>query len=260
MKILIATPCAADQVHRMYMHSILTQTFNASDRLTNQNRYNIALYTAGGFSGLGKDRGVMASHALRNGFDKLFFIDADQSWIWPQFKRIVDSDKPITCGIVPLKKYPLALNFTPLEEDLSLFKAEDSLVTPEGLIRIADKYIKFDLEPQKNLNLDTTFPVKLAGTAFMCIDVKVLKTLAQNGSAPVFYHADSMSGEKVMCWDFFQSGAINGFYIGEDWGFCAQAAHAGFTTYMDSQVLIDHHGQHTYQIGASLKFDERFKL
>src|ERR1700733_7753997 len=117
MNLLLGTPCAQNQVHREYCMSLLTETINAPDRLENQTKYSIATYLVGGVSGLGKDRGIIASHALRHNFDKVFFIDADQSWTWDQFRTIADSPESITAGVVALKQYPIQLNFTPQPQD-----------------------------------------------------------------------------------------------------------------------------------------------
>lgn len=254
MKILIATPCAQNQVHREYLHSMITQTFLHPERLQDQNKYDLALYTVAGLSGLGKDRGVMASYALRNNFDKVFFIDADQSWSWEQFKAIADSYHLITAGVVALKQYPIQLNFVPIVEDKPFFEAEEGKITPKGLARIESHY-------------NHPFHVQGLGTAFLSIDCAVLAKLAgwdpatnnynpENALAPEFIYVDAYSKQKVRCWDFFQSGVVDKLYIGEDFGFCFQAQRAGFKCYVDPTVKIDHHGGHNFQIGKVLS-DER---
>lgn len=242
MKILIATPCAGDQVHRKYLHSLLTQTFNHEGRLADQQKYDLALYTVAGVSGLGKDRGVMASYALRNGFDKIFFIDADQSWNWDQFKKLVDSNQPIIAGVVALKSYPIQLNFVPMVEDKDAFELEDGKIMASGLERLFQKH-----------NRNPEIPVQGLGTAFLCIDCNVLRTLAANKAAPAFIYQDAHTKQRVTCWDFFQSGVVENLYIGEDFGFCFQAARSGFIPRINAEVHVDHHGAHTYTIGSQLR-------
>ena len=244
MKILIATPCAQGQVHYKYLQSLLTQTFLAEERLQDQATYQLALYTVAGVSGLGKDRGVIASYALRNNFDKLFFIDADQSWSWPQFKAIADSKRPITAGVVALKNYPVQLNFTPRTQDADCFEADSHRVTPTVLQNLYSKYQQDTIE------------VQVLGTGFTCLDVLVLKALVEQNRAPEFFHKDTAEYKDVKCWDFFQSGVVNGAYIGEDWAFCIQAARLGFRSYINPTVHITHHGQHEYIVGKEV-YDKR---
>lgn len=238
MKILLATPCAQGVVRYEYCQSILTQVFNHPERLANQERYQVALYLVGGYSGLGKDRGIIASYALREGFDKLVFIDSDQKFYWNQFKALVDSDKPVVAGVIALKDYPQNLNFTPNVDDLDCFIVDQSRITPNGLKILKEKHEKDEI------------PVQCMGTGFMSIDVAVLMKLSE--TCPTFYHVDVVTKERVKVWDFFQTGVVNGLYFGEDWAFCAQAKRAGFQSYINASVLVDHIGSHNYKVGSEL--------
>lgn len=238
MKILLATPCSAGQVHYKYCQSLLHQAFLSPERLQNLEKYDIALFHLGGYSGLGKDRGIMASTALRGGFDKIIFIDADQSWTWPQLKAIIDSDKPIVAGVVALKQYPIQLNFVPNVDDRDCFAEENGKIMSKGLNRLLKKHNQDEI------------PVQGVGTAFMAIDVSVLQALTKK--CPSFIYHENSSGKKVTCYDFFQSGVVNELYIGEDFGFVFQAKRAGFQAYINGSVRVDHHGGHDYQIGNEL--------
>ena len=121
LQILLCTPCSRGFVRQEYSACLLTQFFNHPDRLANQQRYQLAIYQIKGYSGLGKDRGVLASYALRHRFDKIFFVDDDMEWRWDQCKTLFDSDKPIIAGVAPLKQFPAPMNFTPLDEDKDCF-------------------------------------------------------------------------------------------------------------------------------------------
>lgn len=244
MKILLATPCAGDVVYRRHMLSILSETFMHPDRLRYQDRYQIAHYTVAGDSGLGKDRGLIASYAVRNGFDKLFMVDSDQVWVWQQFRDLVDSDKPIIAGVVGLKKYPVQLNFTPKVEDAHCFEPEDKITTYAGLRRLIAKHTL----PNTKIN-EQEIEVQAVGTGFICIDVKVLKALALSKDAPAFRTADPnpfTPKARIAAWDFFQTGVINEEYYGEDWGFSIIAARAGFKSYINASILVEHIGNHSY--------------
>lgn len=232
-------------VHAEYMMSVLARTINAPDRLRNLQRYDVAPYFTHGASGLSKDRNIVASYALRNGFDKLFCIDSDQTWDWWQFKSLVDSDKSIIAGVVPLKAFPIQLNFTPMLSDKEVFEPDNRAVNPKGLERLIKKHGTDEI------------PVQCMGTAFMCIDVSVFAKLAQSKDCPKF--AFEQDGKKVWVYDFFQSGVVEPLYYGEDWGFCIQAARAGYQPYINSKVHLPHIGLHTYRIGQELTYTDPLK-
>ena len=230
-------------VHAEYLMSLLARTMLAPQRLENLSHYDVAPYLTHGNSGLSKDRNIVASFALRNGFDKLFCIDSDQTWNWEQFRSIVDSNKEIIAGVVPLKAFPTKLNFTPNPEDKDLFEGEDGRSTnPLGLEKMLKKYGTDEL------------PVQCMGTAFMCIDTKVFAKLAESKYVPKFVYEGS--GKQEWVWDFFQTGVVEPLYYGEDWGFCLQAKRHGFQPYINGKVHIPHIGNHTYRIGQNLTYTE----
>lgn len=241
MKILICTPCAGGQVHYLYAHCLLTEAFNAPDRLQQLERYDLSVNLQGGYSGLGKDRSIMASLALRNGYDKIFFIDADQSWTWPQMKKLIDSPHFITAGMVPLKAHPIQLNFTTQPKDSHFFNEEAGMISPTGI----------DRWREANPNQDY-IQVSAVGTAFMCVDVKALRNIAQASNlVEPFLHKefDANGVRMVKCWNFFPVGPMENNYYGEDYGFCISAQRAGFPVYVDTSLEIPHHGAFEYTCG-----------
>lgn len=238
---MICTPCAQNMAHRPYVQSLITQAFLHPDRLAQYEKYDLAINLIGGVSGLGKDRGTMASTALRMGFDKVMFIDADQSWTWPQLKTILDSDKPIVGGIVALKQFPIQLNFTPRDEDKRFFEPEN-VATYKGIQRMA--------EAAPNTS---EFEVKQMGTGFLSIDCEVLKSLAKT-EVPHFKDVVVVDWVRTQTtsWDFFQTGVLDGIYHGEDWSFCTIAARKGYKTFININVQIPHHGTHEYRVNQEL--------
>lgn len=244
MKILFATPAAGGMVNWQYHLSTHADLFLAPDRLQNQSKYDIAQFIQGGYSGLAKDRGVIASFALRNGFDKLFMVDSDQSWKWEDCKKLLDSEKPIIGGMVALKHYPVQLNFTHLPTDKRFFEAEGDVTTPQAIKRWRN-YNEGKDEMQ----------VAAVGTGFVVIDVKVLAEMVVQKTVQPFLFIEKRDGRrvKVKCWDFFATGPIDGNYYGEDYGFCIQAARAGFSSWVNTSVEIPHHGAHTYEVNSRLQ-------
>lgn len=238
-KILLATPCSGGQVSWAYVQSLLMDAFLAPERLEQPARYDIALYLAGGYSGLAKDRGIIASFALRNGFDKLLFIDADQSWRWADLQKLLDSDKPVIGGMVAMKKYPLQLNFTHQPADSRFFEAEGNVTTPEGVKRWRS-YNHGEDEMQ----------VGAVGTGFLVIGCNVLRDMVDKKVAEPFVVPETRNGVRstTQCWDFFSTGVVDGIHYGEDYGFAILAQRAGHSVWVNTTVSAAHHGSHEYVI------------
>jgi len=208
-------------------------------RLQDQRTYDIAYNLVHGNSGLSKDRSIVASTALHMGFDKLFFIDADQSWRFEDFARLVHSPHKIVGAPIAQKKRPISLNFTPLERDNDCFKDSNGVPTPKGLQKLMEKYPKKEIE------------VALLGTGFMCVDVSVLSDLT--ATAPQFDYIHPQTGQKMTCWEFFPSGAADGIYWGEDWALCRNAKHAGHSIFINPYCNgVGHHGDDSFFVGDEL--------
>lgn len=238
MKILVATPCAGGMVNWQYVQCLMSQMFLHPERLAQQERYNLAHYLAGSYSGLGKDRGIIASYALREGFDKLLFIDADQSWNWEGVKRLLNSNRPVVGGMVALKKYPLQLNFAPHPGENHHF-VQEKVATPFGVKRWREAHPGQD-----------EMRCIAVGTGMLCIDVSVLRAMVEAKVVEPFHIAETRN-ERVapeVCWDFFSTGVVDGLHLGEDYGFTVLAQRAGFSVYMNTAVAAGHHGSHDYII------------
>jgi hypothetical protein len=197
--------------------------------------YEVGLYTLAMESLLARGRSHCAQKALTEGWDKLLFIDSDQGWTPEQFLALIQSPYPITCGAVPLKTYPIVLNFLPFKQDQEKYWAQwGGLKTPEGMWLMSfdkGRYIK----------------VARSGTGMMCIDVKVLKKMAEK--ARHFQYPNPATGYNETHYAFFQEGAKEGQddYYSEDWAFCALAQECGYDIVVDTDVVVTHRGQHVFQ-------------
>src|SRR3990167_11436476 len=200
MKILVGTLCQQGQVYSnfllsmldVYQKSILHKNevarqivaqipnFNQQDPQhkatfdTNMHHHtlDVGLYTLGGESLLARGRNHMAQVAMTEGWNKLFFIDADEGFTWENFMAIAGSPYPVAAGLVPLKTYvdyprsfKTSLNFLPFLEDECFFVG--SLRTLESTLRLA------------RAKKSDWIKVAFTGTGFLCIDVGVFAKLAE---------------------------------------------------------------------------------
>jgi hypothetical protein len=234
LKIMLAT-LSNNTVRREYCSSILTEAFLAPERLHNQQRYDLAFNIVCGNNGLSKDRSIVASSALAMAFDWLVFIDSDQSWTWPDLRKLVDSDRDIIAGITPMKKRPLVINFTPMERDNECFEATKGVANPSGLKKLIAKYPTQD-----------EIEVLLVGTGFVAIRVTVLEEMSK--TAQPFKYIHPQTGQEMTCYEFFPSGAANGIYWGEDFAFSRNVRHAGYKIFINHTCQVGHYGDGAYHI------------
>lgn len=192
---------------------------------------DIGIYTMANEALLPRGRNHCAQVAMMQKWDKLFFIDADAGWNWNHFAKIVQSKHPLIAGVCPLKTYPISLNFLPFAQDEKYFiNAQRSV---EGMKKMAEAHGSVEVS------------VPFVGTAFMCIDVSILKNLAE--TCLPYKYPNPHSGEQETHWDFFNCTPVNGIYMSEDWGFCHRARQAGYEVKINTEVIINHTGTHTFR-------------
>lgn len=260
MRVMVGTPCGGGVATVQYMLSMLdsfsqcqlhkqeiarqiiqqSPGFNHGNPVhlqglqaaLHKHSYELMLYTLAGESLVQRGRNHIAQQALAHGVDKLMFIDADTGWTWDQLKTILDSPHPIIAGLVPLKIYPISLNYLPFAEDENHF---------QGAVRGLDGTRK--LAESRGSNV---FKVPFVGTAFMCIDTKVLIKMAE--TTDHYFYPNPVNGEPLSHWDFFHVGSIVDTFLSEDWSFCDKARKLGFDVHVDSSVLLNHTGNHTFRV------------
>lgn len=232
MRIMVASPAYGGVITQQYFMSFFHTVVEAA-----QIGWQVGSFVLGNESLIPRGRNRCAAAALRGGWDKLFFIDADIGWKWEDFKKVAEAPVEICGGAVPIKAYPISLNFNPLPEDQEYF--EGTSRPPSVLNHLMTMH-----------GGNPIVPVRHLGTAFLCIDAKVLKALAINERR--FVYDDYSTGNLIDMWDLFPIGPAgdtsgNRVYMSEDWGFCNIAADAGFKTHVHAEVICSHTGSHTFR-------------
>lgn len=234
MKCLIGTPAGSGQMSTQFVMSFIATLGEAI-----KHGIQPVLYTLSQESLLPRGRNHIAQVCLKEKFDKLFFIDADSGWFPAQFMHIVMSPFPIVAGTVPLKTYPIVLNYLPFKEDETFF--ENALRTPEATRRMREAKGMAEI------------PVAFVGTAFLCIDRGVLEKLSE--TCPTYQYPNPFNGQTETHWDFFGGGPLNGTYYSEDWAFCKKAREAGYDVRINADIMINHVGTHVYQVHNQIPVD-----
>ena len=229
MKILVATPCYGSMLSQYYFMSFFKTLAAFTD-----SGWQIGTFTLGNESLIARGRNTAAGYFLKNPrWQKLFFIDADITWTPQDFGKIVTSSCYIIGGAVPLKKFPITLNFNPKKEDEHFFVGDNR--SPESYRKMSEAHGGNNIQ------------VKKLGTAFLCIDRFVLETLKPHVKA---YRDTTTGPEPLDCWDFFGTGVDDdGDYLSEDWFFCRLAAEHGFQTHLHPDLIVKHTGNFTFEAG-----------
>lgn len=227
--IMIATPSHDNTV--VFEYALGLSEFNLE--LRSQNQY-VEIARVVGSSLIAHARNSLVDIFLKSRCQKLLFIDADQGFTASQAWPLYRSSRRVVAGITPHKRYPINLNFEPLEKDKHFFK---DLVN-----KSMEEFIIF---AKARADQNGEIEVNRAGTGIFCIDRSVFEILEESPEYFAFDSSDSVTHK-----EFFKTGiAPTRRYKGEDWHFCEEAKKLGIPIYISAQSIIPHFGGHLFQAG-----------
>jgi len=178
-------------------------------------------------------RNSLVDMFLNSKCQRLLFVDADQGWDKVAALRLFQSNRRIVAGITPHKRFPINLNFEPLDEDRKYFQSITNKSWPE-LYRFA----------QARGDQAGEIQVKKAGTGFMMIDRSVFELMASIVDEYSAFDDRPEAKHK----EFFKMGAHGGIFRGEDWLFCEYAKQLNIPIYINTNSLVSHSGQFTFHV------------
>lgn len=231
----MGTPAASGLVSTQYLMSFVSMLGDII-----KNGITPVLYTLAQESLLPRGRNHLAQVCMRDKYDKLFFIDADSGWGANDFLRLCMSPFPVVAGTVPLKTYPIVLNYLPFKEDEKYF--DRGLRTPEATKRFRQGKGMAEI------------PVAFVGTAFLCVDSQVFFKLSETEAT--YCYPNPYTGEQETHWDFFGPRPVMNQYYSEDWMFCHKVREAGYDVRINADVVINHVGTHTYRVAPNIAVDQ----
>jgi glycosyltransferase involved in cell wall biosynthesis len=232
LRVLISTPCAYGLATVGYVQSLVPTIVRLG-----QDGYDIHLKMQGTESLINRARNTDATYALKNGFDKILFIDADMVFTYENVIRLLTSKREIVGGTYPLKTFPLTLNFNPLPEHGDLF----------GTDRQQDNYLAW---VEKYADDNGEAEVMHLPTGFLLVDTKVLAKLTY--SVPWYQSFNPDVKTTDVFYDFFPTTVVENQLRSEDWGFCEVARAAGFPLYLQTRAVNAHVGTFTYGLGQHI--------
>lgn len=180
-------------------------------------------------------RNSLADLFLKSRCQKMLFVDADQSYNANDVITLFSSPRRIIAGIVPHKRWPINLNFDPLEEDKKYFKDLNNKSQEE-----------FKIFAKEKANKRGEVEVNRIGTGFVMIDRSVFEIMREHVEK---YHPFDLN-DKVSHSEYFKMGADKESkrYQGEDWFFCKLAKELKIPLYINVGVTVAHKGTFTWNV------------
>ena len=196
------------------------------------------LYILPNESLISRARNRCAAFALKNGFEKLIFIDSDIGWNIADFEAIFTSEKLVVGGTYPIKQLdPTRLSYNPLEN--STFPPEVKSRSIEELLFLKQRYADAD---------SGEVEVRHVPTGFMMIDSTVLERL--QAYVPHYLQEDTGDGTFEKHYDYFPVRLVGEMYESEDWAFCSLVReHLDCGIWLNTNVVLTHTGSYTYTSG-----------
>ncbi len=232
MKVLIATPAYGGMVTTRYLHSLI-QTL----AWCNSQDIDTELHMQESESLISRGRNTCGTYAIKNGFDKMLFIDADMIFTPEKVKMLLDSNEKIVGGTYPLKNHPITLNFNPLQDQRDLF----------GDHRQQDNYIAW---VKKYADKNGEAEVMHIPTGFMLIDTEVLAKLTYK--VPWYQSFQPETKQTTTYYDFFPVRVQDNQYESEDWAFCSIAREHGYKVVLQTKAVCGHTGVMHYGLGQHI--------
>jgi hypothetical protein len=184
------------------------------DGLRALERRGIEVRRVAGFSAIDLGRSVLATRALADGFDELFWIDDDIGFDPEDVFRLRDTGEALVAGIYPKKgRRELAVHVVPGTRSFA-FGRDGSLSE-----------------------------VRYVGTGFMYTHRRLYEAMA-----PELPVCNEHFGERVIPYflPFVVKAESGPWYLGEDYAFCERARRAGHRVMVDTRVRLYHVGTYAY--------------
>ncbi len=231
MGVMLATPSHDGDVALLYAVGLMDTGIG----LTQQNIY-FEFARVEGSSLIPHARNSLVDMFLKSKCQKLLFVDSDQGFGKHHVFALLQSKRPIIAGVTPHKRFPINLNFEPLEQDNHYFKDTCNKSTEE--------FFKFAKE---RADSSGEIEVNRSGTGFIMIDRSVFETMKDH-VADYLAFDDNMEAKHG---EYFRMGSMDGRFKGEDWAFTMLAKKLNIPIFINSNVLVVHKGTYTFTIDES---------
>lgn len=179
-------------------------------------------------------RNSLVDMFLNSKCQRLLFIDSDQGFNKEAVMALFQSNRRIIGGVTPHKRFPINLNFDPLEEDKKYFQDLNNKSVMEFANFANEKADKMSGEIE----------VEKTGTGFLMIDRSVFELMKDKVESYTPFDNSNATPHG----EYFRMGATNGKYHGEDWAFINLAKSLHIPIYISARALVTHRGSYTWMV------------
>jgi hypothetical protein len=185
-----------------------------------------------------RGRNTIVHHFLKTDASHLMFIDADQGFRPVDIAKMLEADKPLIAGPVPMK----SINWSKVKQGAVLNHKDLSRLT--GIFNI------HKLDGHKMESPNTPFQVQWAGTGFMLIRRDVFEGLMPHTEQYTDGSETIPSDEPI--YNFFKVETRNGKLLGEDFFFCESYRDHGGEVWVAPWCEVGHFGSYLFNGQFSL--------
>lgn len=227
MHLVVGTPMYGGMCCSEYVQSML-QLQSDMER----NGHKLTCVFLGNESLIQRARNTVTHHFLQTDASHLLFIDADQKFKPGDIVKMIQADKGIIAGCVPMK----GINWSRVKQGAVLNHPNLSALT--GIFNI------HELAGHKMEHPEKPFQVEWAGTGFMLIKREVFEELKPHVGTYDNGGYSIPQGELVH--DFFQVGVVDGKLLSEDFFFCDLYRKHGGTVWAAPWCELGHFGSYLF--------------
>lgn len=227
MHLVVGTPMYGGMCCSEYTKSILALQSDME-----KTGHKLTCVFLGNESLIQRARNTVAHHFLETDASHLLFIDADQSFRNIDIVKMIQADKDIIVGPVPMK----GINWNRVKQGAVLNHPRLDLLT--GIFNINK------LEGHEMKGPDEPFQIKHGGTGFMLIKREVFEKLKNSVGTYTNGRQSIPDGEKV--YDFFQVAIHEGLLLSEDFWFCHKWREVGGTVWAAPWCELGHFGSYLF--------------
>lgn len=227
MHLVVGTPCYGGMMCTEYTQSLL-----ALKDAMQPYGHQVTCIFLGNESLIQRGRNTIVHHFLQTDASHLLFIDADQRFRPEDVANMIQADKPIMVGPVPMK----GIDWARVRQGAVLNHPDLSKLT--GIFNINH------LDGHEMVHPDEPFQIEHGGTGFMLIRRDVFEDLMPHTRTYTNGGASIRPGEEV--YDFFQVNTVDGQLLSEDYHFCHEYRKHGGTVWAAPWCELGHFGAYCF--------------
>lgn len=235
-KIMLATPCAGNQVTSGYMLSVIGYASSGSIPMTIMHVGDDALVTRARNT-------LLSSFFFRSDCSHILFVDADISFPANAPETLFHHDKDIVAGVYPLR------------DRYWDSTTQQNILAGEPQKTASLRYVGETEAMRQSIGTSPLVKTAYAGTGFMMISRQAIKRMVKAYPELMYVKIDAPGQENAKSIALFE-GSIDqktGTYLSEDYTFCQRFRDIGGEVWIDTSIELTHSGMSSFTGDPSIR-------